>query len=227
MKSLQECLREFEGLVQSEQPSYLIRHGAYLTTNTLRFPDIPFSGATMTTHGGTLNGLYGLRERSENDMKSYTDEVALCVKMMLANYGNVDDVAKGDGTIIALAGVKATSTNTTRTEAPSTPANIKYAFVDNAGEIQITCNVDKLAWGSVIVTFTDPTVIVEKTGTLQLKVTTGLPGAEIIVLIDLSTTARNIIQHLKAGLKITSKMALFNPNGFSPLGGPPPIIVPR
>src|ERR1035437_3511854 len=118
MKTYEECLREFEGLRQSEQPGYLVKHGAYLTTNALTFPGIPYPGAIITTHSGTLLTLYGLRDVSQIAMDNYETEVALCVKMMLANYDNVDGVSLGDGTIVAKAGVKATSTNTTRTATP-------------------------------------------------------------------------------------------------------------
>src|SRR5665213_721776 len=130
-KDTLECLKEFEHLKEAEQPGYLVKHGAYATTNATVFPALPFAGTIITTHAGTLNTLYGLRHRSDIDMGKYTDEVKLCVGMMEQNYNNIDDVADGNGTIIAKAGVNSSSTNTTRTAPPSTPANLKYIFVDN------------------------------------------------------------------------------------------------
>lgn len=227
MKTYEECLREFEGLKQAEQPGYLVKHGSFLTLNALTFPGIPYPGAIITTHSGTLLSLYGLRDVSQLAMNNYETEVALCVKMMLANYDNVDGVSLGDGTIIAKAGVKATSTNTTRTLAPSTPTGVKYVFVDGAGEMQLSYDSDKLAYGAVILTFTDPFVIVEKTGTMQLKITINNTSAPVVIFLDLTTTIKALIEHLTEGTKINSKIALFNPNGFSPLGGPAPVTVPR
>ena len=227
MKIYQECLREFDGLKEAEQSGYLVKHGAYLTTNAGTFVGIINNGATITTHSGTINTLFGLKDRSIIDMKNYKDEVTLCSSMMLSNYDFIDNRSLGNGDIILLAGINATSQNTTRTGPPSIAEGLKYIFVDDAGEIQIGYDFDKLAMGAIIITFTDPSVIVEKIGAMQIKVTVGPVEKPIVILIDLSTTIKTLIQHLTKGTEINSVVGLFNSNGLAPLASPAPVVVPR
>ena len=142
---------------------------------------------------------------------------------MDANYDDVDLVSAGDGDIVKLAGVNGTSANTTRTGTPLAPADLKYLFADNNGEIEVDFELDKLSKGAIIVTFVDPAIVVTKTGPLQLTV--DMKGT--IINIDLSTTINTIIQNQTEGTKVNSVVGLYNPNGLSPLGSPKPITIPR
>ncbi len=224
MKTIVNCLREFAGLKEAEQPIYMYRMGAALTTNTLIFPDIPYAGSVITTHAGTLGGLLALKDSSDTAMSSYLTELATCVQMVEKNYDDIDLVAQGDAEIVAKAGVRGTSVNTTRTGSPSVPENLKYAFADNAGEMLISYDADKLAYGAVIVTYTDEAITVVKSGNTQLKITT--PEGKII-FVDISTTIKTTIQNLLKKSEIMSVVALFNPNGISPVASPSSVVVPK
>jgi hypothetical protein len=220
--------REFVNLKEAEQPIYLGKHGAYSTTNIGVYPAMPNTGTVMSGHAVTLSNLLSLKDRSETDKANYDTELAICVSEMEENYNYINDIADGEGAKIALAGINSTSINTTSIGAPGNAENVKYVIVDSSGEMQIVFNTDKLAMGAIIMTYTDSSVVITKTGPLQYKVTSGPPAARVDVLIDLTTTIRTLIQNLTPGSKITSEVGLFNRNGLSPvLVSPTPIIVPR
>ena len=220
--------REFEHLKETERPVYLGKHGAYATTNAGTFPDLPNSGTIMSAGAVSLSLLLSLKDRSETDMGNYNTKLALLIGMMEENYGNIADVADGNGAIIAKAGINSTSDNTTSIGAPGNAENVKYLIVDGSGEMMIVYNADKLAMGAVILTYTDETVVITKTGPMQLKITCGPISSQIVIFVDLTTTIRTLIQHLTPGSKITSALGLFNRNGLSPVFvSPTPIIVPR
>jgi hypothetical protein len=223
MKTIIDCLREYAGLKEAEQPPYLRKHGNFITTNAGVFTGIPNIGSVILADSLILFNTYSDRDVSEIAMKAYTDQKAACELKMESNYNFVDLTAGGNGDVVALAGVKGTSTNTTRTGPAGKPENVKYVFVDNAGEMQITSDPDKLTYGSLIVTFADPSVTVVKSGNTQLKITVG--GVDVFV--DLTTTVKSLIQNLKKGMEINSSVVYFNPNGISPIGKPESVIVPR
>ena len=224
MKNSINCKREFATLNEDKRPVYLVRSGKFLTNNAGVFPLIPYTGAVISTHALTLLTLISLRDESEEALKSYDDELALCIKMMDANYDYIDLVAQGDGNIIAQAGVAGSSQNTARTDPPSIAVNLKYIFVDEVGEIQITHDKDKLAHGTLIVTFTDPAITVVKSGNGQLKITT---ADGTVIFVDIVTSSKANIQNLKQGNLLNSVVTLFNPNGISPVASPASIVVPR
>jgi len=220
--------RELEHLKEEARPVYLGKHGAYATTNATIFPDLPNSGTIMSAAAVSLSLLLSLKDRSEIDMGNYNTKLALCIGMMEENYNNIADVADGSGTIIGKAGINSTSENTTSIGAPGNAENVKYVIVDGSGEMQIVYNTDKLAMGAVIFTYTDESVVITKTGPLQYKITSGPASAQVVVMFDLTTTIKPLIQNLIPGSKITSEVGLFNRNGLSPvLVSPTPVIVPR
>jgi hypothetical protein len=221
-------LREFAGLTEEKRPIYMGKHGSYATTNSGEFPGLPNSGIVMSGHAVTLSNLLSLKDRSETDKSNYETELGICIMEMEENYNYINDVADGEGSKIALAGINSTSTNTTSIGAPGNAENVKYVMVDGSGEIQIVYNADKLAMGAVIFTYTDETVVITKTGPMQYKIAVGPPASPVVIMFDLTTTIKTLIQNLIAGSKITSELALFNRNGFSPvLVSPTPVIIPR
>ncbi len=224
MKTVINCLREFAGLPEGERPAYLLNHGDFITDNAGTFPDIVYDGATVVTAANKLFGYYSSRGKSDAAMTLYTKQEAYCLTIMESNYDTVDLVAQGNGDIVALAGVRGTSVSTARVGIPSTPAGAKFEFVDGAGEMILGRNSDKLAQGSIIVTFTDPKIIVVKSGDTQLKATAA-DGS--VIFIDVVTVIKALIQNQVKGTEIKSVIANFNTNGISPVASPEPIIVPR
>ncbi|MEI6816934.1 MAG: hypothetical protein WCL14_10020 [Bacteroidota bacterium] len=223
MKDKIVCLREFDGLPISEQSGYLVRHGYGLTLNAARFPEIPYDGATITAHGETLNKAYGLRNIGEAQMDAYAAERTLTAGMMDENYAYIDAVSGGNGEIVAEGGVHGSSSNTTRTPKPSRPMGTRYVFVDGAGEMRIEWDLDKLSWIGIVLTFTDVETKVEVSGPKQIRVTNGA----FVYYMDFVSGSKTVIRNLSRGMRITSKVALFNPNGLSPISTVEPITVPR
>lgn len=226
MKEVINCLKEFAGLKEAEQPPYLIRIGAFLTLNTLTFPLITYPGTTITTHAMSLLGMLGLKDTSDLAMSNYIAELALCNTMMETDYIDIDAVALGDAAIVAKSGAKGTSANTSRIGIASTPSDLKYVVLDTtgAGEMLITRNIDKLATGGLIVTFTDTKITVVKSGNTQLKITTG-DGTTIFV--DVDTASKTFIQNQIKATEINSVVTLFNTNGISNVASPTPVVIPR
>jgi len=224
MKQIVNALKEFSGLPEDKQPTYLAKTGAYLTTNSIIFPDCPNPGASVTVMGGKLLTLLAAKDTSELSKDEYDNYLALCIKAMDANYDYIDLIAQGDGNIVALAGVNGTSTKTGSTGNPLTPENLKYIFVDDAGQIQINQDVDKLAYGRVIVSYTDTKISVVKSGNTQLKITNA-DGSTIFV--DIVTANKSKIENQIKGTEINSVVTNFNPNGISPIASPDPVIIPR
>jgi len=224
MKKTINCLREYATLTEAEKPTYLVKHGDFITTNASVFPDIPYDGATITSNGMTLFTLSARKDSSDEGRNAYNTQAKLCENMMEENYDYVDLIAKGNKDIVAKAGVKGTSANTTRTKPPSIPSNLRYILQGSvAGEMKMAYKADKLAWGAIIVSFYDENVNVTYNDSHQLKIKVG----EVEVLVDVSTTVRTMIKKLKRGEKLNSVVALFNPNGLSPVESPASIIVPR
>ena len=126
--------------------------------------------------------------------------------------------------MVALAGIKGTSTSTSRTGIAGKPNGVKYVVVDGAGEMQIVYDYDKLAYGAIIITFTDSKVIVVKSGDYQLKITA--PDGTII-FVDFTTTVKALLKNLTKTTEIKSAIGSFNPNGISAISSPEPIVVPR
>jgi len=225
MRETINCLREYATLKEGDQPAYLVRMGSFLTTNTATFPDIPNAGSVITGHAGTLLTKFGLKDTSETAMNAYITERDLVITKVEANYDDIDLVAQGDGVIVAKAGVRGTSASTASIGIPSTPENLKFAYVDEAGELQISRDVDSLALGSVIITFTDPAITVVKSGNTQLTINTGSDN-RVEIHVDVSTTIKSIIQRLEEGKKTYSVVSNFNRNGISPVASPRPVTVP-
>ena len=76
----------------------------------------------------------------------------------------------------------------------------------------------------MIISFSDATITVVKSGNTQLKITT-TEGK--IIFVDVETASRATIQNQKAGDQINSVVANFNPNGLSPVASPRAVIIPR
>ena len=224
MKSIINCLREFSGMVEDKRPTYMLKSGKLLTKNTAIFPLIPTDGATITTMGGDLLTFLSAKDDSKDDMKIYTDFLTKCLSTMEANYDGVDLVAQGDGDIVALGCVNGTSTSTTSTGNPSTPENLKYIYVDDAGEIKLSEDADKLSYGMLVISSNDPKVTVVKSGNTQLKITAA-DGS--FIFADVVTGSKVIIQNQKEGDKINSSVVNFNPNGISPVASPKPVTIPQ
>jgi len=224
MKQTINCLREYSNLPEMEKPAYLAKHGDFITTNATVFPDVPYDGETVTENAMTLFTLSARKGSSEEGRDAYNTQAELCENIMEENYDYVDLVAKGDKDIVAKAGVKGTSSNTTRTKPPSIPSHLRYILQGSLpGEMRMAYKADKLAWGAIIVSFSDSIVKVTYNDTHQLKIQVG----EVEVLVDVSTTVRTKIKKLKQGDDLNSVVALFNPNGLSPVASPSSIIVPR
>ncbi len=224
MKTVINCLREFALMQEDKRPTYMLKSGKLLTKNTATFPAIPTDGATITTMGNSLLASLSAKDDSKEEMKSYTDILAKCISAMEANYDAVDLVAQGDGGIVALGCVNGTSTSTTSTGNPSTPENLKYVYVDDAGEIKLTEDADKLSYGMLVISSNDPKVTVVKCGNTQLKITAA-DGS--FIFADVVTASKVIIQNQKEGDKINSSVVNFNPNGISPVASPKPVTIPQ
>ena len=224
MKTIVNCLREFTLMQEDKRPTYMLKSGKLLTKNTGIFPVIPTDGATITTMGGDLLTFLSAKDDSKDDMKIYTDFLTKCLSTMEANYDGVDLVAQGDGDIVALGCVNGTSTSTTSTGNPSTPENLKYIYVDDAGEIKLGEDADKLSYGMLVISSNDPKVTVVKSGNTQLKITAA-DGS--FIFADVVTGSKVIIQNQKEGDKINSSVVNFNPNGISPVASPKPVTIPQ
>jgi len=224
MREIINCKREFSGLAEDKRPAYLIRMGAALTLNAGVFPDIPYAGSVITADALVLLGLLGVKDASDANMTAYNSGLAAIIAKVDENYDDIDLVAQGDALIVAKAGVNGTSGNTTRTGIPGEPENLKFEFAPGAGDIFLTREVDKLAMGSVIVTFTDPDITVVKSANTQLKITTA-DGK--FIFVDVVTVIKALIQSQQKKSEIMSVVANFNPNGLSPIASPTPAVVPR
>ena len=224
MKQIVNCLQEFAGLHEDKRPTYMIKSGNLLIANTSTFPLIPNSGNDILKMGNNLLNFLAAKDTSKVAMKQYEDFLADCIAAMEANYIAIDLVALGDGAIVALGCVNGSSVNTSSTGNPSTPENVKYVFVDDVGEIIITQDVDKIAYGRVIISYTNPLTTVVKSGNSQLKVTT--PDGSI-TFVDVDTKNSTVIQNQTEGNRINSVVANFNPNGISPVASPKSVIIPR
>jgi len=222
MKTVVSCVREFDGLAEGDQPSYMGRMGPILKTNSGDFPEVLYPGTVITTHAGTLFNLFNAKDTSDDAMKAYHIEKALCSKMVNADYDGIDAVALGDGDIVAKGGVNGTSTNTTRVAPPGAGTEVKYKFSANTGQIGLGFKRDVAARGALVFTTDDKTVTIEASGDMQIKITVGT----IVIFMDLTTGSDVLIQHLKKGMEITSTLALFNANGLSPLVTPPSVVIP-
>ena len=224
MKEMINCLQEFEGLKEAERSPYLYTHGDAITDNALVFPLIPHNGVAVLASSVQLGKDFALRHKSDANMNTYETTLADCIKMMNENYDYIDLVAQGDGSIVAKAGVRGTSVNTSRTSPPFKPANAHFEFATNAGEIHICRDVDKLSTVSVTISYVNSKISVVKSGNNQIKITT-VDGDSIFV--DLATTIKSTIQNQKEGTKLITALGLFNPNGLSPLASPESVVVPR
>src|ERR1035438_6240152 len=114
MKENLKTKREFPTLDEALQGGHMIRCGTYMTENILVFPDSPYAGTVISADGATLNGLYALKDRSEDDMAAYVAFVIASAAKMEKIYNYVDEVANGSSIIIAQAGLYFSSDNTTR-----------------------------------------------------------------------------------------------------------------
>jgi hypothetical protein len=223
MKEIVTCLREFDGLAEVDQPAYLARMGTGLTAHAGDFPAIVYPGTMCTTHAGTLFLLYSAKDSSVDDMKAYKLELTECKKMVNTNYDGIDNVALGDGDIVAKGGVRGTSQNTGRTAPPSEASNVTFKYSGYAGEILIGWDVDVLASAGIIFSVIDPSIVFEKTGPMQMKITAG----DKIIYVDFTTGSKATITNQKKLTEIISTIALFNPNGISPLAVTPPTVIPK
>ncbi len=225
MRETVNCLREYKGLPEGDQPAYLIRMGAALTTNTATFPDIPFAGTVITANAPTLLTKFGLKDTSDAAMLAYTTLRDLMVTKVEANYDDIDLVAQGDGAIVAQGGVRGTSVNTTRIGTPPVASDLKFSISEHANQMIISHAFEKLATGSVYITFIDPSIIVEYAGDTQLKITVGTDRT--VILIDLDTASKTVIKNVLKKTEIITIAALFNSNGISPLSNPISMVVPK
>lgn len=215
---------EFKDLKEAEQPSYLTNHGNHLVTNSTTFPAIPHNGAAMLARGLALYTLFSARNASSLAMTNYKTELARCESDIAENYIGVNAVALGDGAIIAMAGLNATSANTSSIGIPNVAEGVKFDFAQGAGEIMVERDVDKLSILSVVITtLTDDAVVVTKNATNQLKVDFG--GR--FVFIDFSSTIKTTVGGQVRRSDITSVVGLINRNGISPLSDPISIAIPR
>ncbi len=215
-------LREFDYLKEHEQPAYLIKHGNFLVTNSATFPAIPYSGIIMKADGVNLNNLLAMKDVGEVELAAYSAHLELCKGKMLSNYNDIDLVSNGSSTIIALAGVNSYGGAYARTGVPGAFGDIQYVVSNIANQIKIEWIADDLAYGSIMITATDPTLTVVRTGPLQLKINV----KDIIIMVDLTTKANVVIENLVGGTVVKSSGVSFNPNGMNPLVNMKPIVVP-
>ncbi len=221
MSDYYKAKRDFEYLAQSEQPAYLVRHSTSITTNAGTFPLIPFNGGAVNTMALSLLTKYSLRHASDLGMANYEAQLALCVSAMLENYDYVDLTAEGSDIIIEKAGVDSYAGSSTRTAPPSAPRNVVFSSKGVQGEIVMKMDFDDLSYGAIAVHTTDPTVGVFRSADMQLKVVAG----DAIIFIDLMTARQTTIKNQIKGTTIIPTVALFNPNGLSPIVKPEPPII--
>jgi hypothetical protein len=224
MKDYIVCKREFTTLTEDKRPTYLTKVGKKVTINAAKFVGIVPAGTVITAKGVTLLTLLGAREDSVADQDAYDLELAADKAMMEKVYDFVDLTSAGDADIIALAGITGTSSNTTSVGVPNTPVGLVYVFAKGVGEMFLARDVDKLAKGSLTVTFTDPKITVVKSGSTQLMITCADGN---FIYLDVETIINLLIENQEEGTKIMSVMSLFNSNGLSPVASPTPVTVPR
>jgi hypothetical protein len=224
MKEKIFCLREYVKLKEGEQASYLRNHGNHLVTSASVFTGIPNDGTAILADSVILFNTYSDRNLSVAKMKEYTDQKSACEGKMEVNYDFVDLTANGDGDIVALAGINGSSTNTSATTVPGKPNSLEFIFGAIASEIGLSRDVDKLAYGSLMVTFIDKKIIVERSADDQMKITT---ADGTIILVNVATGSKTIIKNVIKGTELNSVVALFNPNGLSALASPESVVVPR
>jgi hypothetical protein len=223
MKSLLECLRELNGMEEAKQIPYLLGHGAAIITNTLVFPNIPNSGATMNTATMLLLTKLSVKGTASGGQLAYDTQKGIVEGMMEANYDYVDLIAQGSEIIINKAGIKATSSNTTRTAAPPKAEGVAYIMSEYPGEIGLKFNAEKLALAGIIISSINEGIVVTLSATNQIKIAM----ASFEIYIDVVTGHKTIIKNQTGGTSINSTVALFNPNGFSPLASPPSKFIPE
>jgi len=217
--------REFATLAEGLQPAYLIRVGGALTTNAGTFPVITFTGAQVTTHAITLLTLFGLKDNSTDAQDAYDAEKAICLPMMEEIYDGIDFTAQGDAIIVAKGGVNPTSVNTARIGIADAPANLHFESAPGAGDVFLLRDTDKLALGSVIVTFADITVRVIKSANTQLKITVPPNAKDVDVFVDVVTVIKALIQTQVKLTEINAVVANYNTNGLSPVASPQPVVI--
>jgi hypothetical protein len=217
-----KCLREFPTLLEHEKPIYMINSGNKLITNTATFPGIPNSGTVIRGYGVTLTSLLAARNDSDAAEAAYQAHLLICLAAMEANYNDIDLVAAGSDTIIALAGVAATSDSTARTGVPGVFVDLKYSMTNFGGKIKVEWFFDNLSQGALVITSSDMTATLEQTGPLQLKLTVGTS----IFYIDIATKSSAIVEHLIGNSMVRSRAVKFNPNGMCPMVTMNPVSVP-
>jgi hypothetical protein len=169
-----------------------------------------------------LIGLHALKDNGIEEEAAYVAFVIASKEKMFNNYNYIDGVAAGDATILALAGVNSYGGPYARTGVPNDFGDIKYVVSTVANQIKIEWIADDLAYGSIMVTTTDMTVTVVRTGPLQLTITVGTT----ILKIDLTTKSNVTVENLIGGTITKSSGVSFNPNGMNAVVNMKNIIVP-
>ena len=214
--------REFDYMTEHEQPTCMIRMGNALILNALTFTGITNSGASIKADGLSLVGFLADKHLGTEEEAAYQTFLDACKVKMFNNYNFIDNTASGSASIIVLAGVNSYGGPYARTGAPSDFGNIKYNVSNIANQIKIEWEADDLAYGSIMITTTDMTVTVVRTGPLQLTVTVGTT----ILKIDVTTKANVTVENLIGGTVTKSSGISFNPNGMNAVVNMKNIIVP-
>jgi hypothetical protein len=217
------CLKEFEGLSEEKQITYMTRVGAYMTINTGTFPGVTYNGVAVSAAALSLSNKYAVRHATTGGMLAYTTQLGVCKDMMNVVYDEVNTISAGSGAIIELAGIKATSSNTTRIAKPAGGVGTVILLTGTPDELKIKWDNEKLSVGAIVITSNSTEFTVEITEGLQLKLTIG----EIIIFINLTMGHSLIIDNLEGSTEYSSTLSLFNTNGFGNLVITPMTVVPN
>jgi len=217
------CLREFEYLVQSEQPSYLARHGSELTTNAGSFATVPHNGAAISAKAIELLTAFAMKSKSKKGKRDYDKLILVCIEMITANYLTIDVLALANKNVIGLAGLKSTDKPFVRTTKPDMVKNLEYIFSKQAGEMDVKYKFDKLAYSALFFTTTNPQVKITLADDFQVRIALG----DTIVDVNITSKVKTTLKKQTKATIIKTVGTLFNPNGLSPLSGPIEIVVAR
>ena len=171
--------------------------------------------------------LFGNKDNSTDDQDAYDAEKAICLSMMEEIYNGIDLTAAGDALIVAKGGVNGTSVNTARIGLADAPANLHFESAPGAGDVFLLRDSDKLALGSVIVSYVDTNIKIVKSAPTQLKITVPANSKDADIYVDIVTVIKALIQSQVKMTEVYAVAANYNTNGLSPVASPQPVVIAK
>ncbi len=224
MKTFLTCLREFEGLKEGERSSYMQKHAAFLLTYISVWGAITHNNVVVKAAADLLSSLLAVKDLTDAGQSNYDTQYQNCVVIMVGNYDSIDELSFGNGTMIEKAGIKATSTNTTRIGKPVKAAGTVAGPTGTPKELKVKWDMEKLSVGAVVISSASKDLVIEVLDSgCQMSITMGGETA----MINIATGHNTIVKGLVGATLVESTVALFNANGMSPIVSTPATVVPN